>query len=82
MNCNETSVKSLSAISSAAFPINMTKAKDHNLAYSSLTSTLVYCGGSEVTIFWIFHLVVTKLNWCVKLIKKQLIKFGPRRKEG
>ncbi len=51
MNCDEHNVKSISSISTAAFPTSMTRAWDHNLAYSSVTQTLVYCGGTQVGIF-------------------------------
>ena len=52
MNCDEHNVKSISSISTAAFPTSMTRAWDHNLAYSSLTQTLVYCGGTQVGILY------------------------------
>jgi hypothetical protein len=48
--CTEQDLRNISPLSTAAFPKTMTRAQFHNLAYSSLTSTLVFCGGSQVGI--------------------------------
>ena len=48
-NCPSSSITSIANISTSVFPSSMNRLMHHSLSYAADTSTLVACGGSQVT---------------------------------
>jgi len=51
INCDSSTISSLSSIVTSAFPTFMNRMQHHTTVFVSETSTLVACGGNEVIWF-------------------------------
>ena len=56
-NCPSSLITSMANISTSVFPATMTRMMYHSLTYAAFTSTLVACGGNQVTKINIFVLL-------------------------
>ena len=56
-------ITSMANISTSVFPATMTRMMYHSLTYAAFTSTLVACGGNQVTKINIFVFIEQEKAW-------------------